>query len=368
MYTSFSTLSVFVLAAAQFSPSLAAPISSSAGTIQARVSARGSFLESDFVFAPPASLGSIPTGQESRGDLFGRDGATLPGGSGSGVTIIGRQLPDSILSGGNKELPGDLKSNGIIFKRDDDDDGERLQDGNHSSGMVYGRTDIGQRFVCGGDTGLECPTTTVSTTAPGLPVPFRELDTREEAVKARNGFFGEPQHITPPIGLQHGGEAAGALFRRDANKRIVCNTTAGVDCSDLPSPSSVPDFPPSVRILKAREITNIDGKRVGVPTTGLPFGDEGPGAVSLGKPANEPRELFNKAGGMFGSGFLGGHDNEPSTTGQSIDDSNTQLSARDGSDIARRALRDASEGALWGPAARGEHQSRALDNGQIRAP
>ena len=64
-----------------------------------------------------AGQGSIPSSEESHGALFGRDVATLPGGSGSGVTIIGRQVPDIVLPQGNKELPGPLKANGIIFKR-----------------------------------------------------------------------------------------------------------------------------------------------------------------------------------------------------------------------------------------------------------
>ena len=119
--------------------------------------------------------------------------------------------------------------------------------------------------MCGGDTGLECPSTTTPTTAPGLPLTFHELDTRASNI----------------------------------DKRVVCSTIAGVDCSDLPSPSTVPSFPTSVRILRERDIRDGDvvsrdriplpsGLPHTIPTTGLPDGGEGPGAVIGGKkPDNE---------------------------------------------------------------------------------
>lgn len=78
------------------------------------------------------------------------------------------------------------------------------------------------------------------------------------------------------------------------------------------------------------------------------------------------RALLNKVGGMIGGGFIGANVGEPSVPFQQpIDDGNTELSAP-------RGLPDggASNGALWGPAAigRSEHDSRAVNNGQIRAP
>lgn len=85
--------------------------------------------------------------------------------------------------------------------------------------MLYGRIDIDQHFVCDGDTGLECPTHT-PTTAPGLPVPFRELD-------ARHGTAGSLRDSVPILdddfdlftslmpSLPTHGRGAAAVFGRD---------------------------------------------------------------------------------------------------------------------------------------------------------
>ena len=74
------------------------------------------------------------------------------------------------------------------------------------------------------------------------------------------------------------------------------------------------------------------------------------------------RELLSVIGGMTGSGFIGSKVNaqSPASNGP-VDDGNTLLKAP-------RALQNAGAGALWGPTARDEHESRALNNGQIRAP
>ncbi|KZV74076.1 hypothetical protein PENSPDRAFT_235026 [Peniophora sp. CONT] len=446
MHTSFSTLFVFVLATAQFTPSLAAPVVNERTTIPGH-----DLAPPPLIFDPPTA--GLAFGGASHGALFGRNVAALPGGGGSGVTIIGkRQFPDGFLDfTGDKELPFAHKSNGIIFKRDDD--GERLNRGQTAPGAVFGRADINQHFACGGATDLQCPT--IPTTAPGLPVPFRELDARydigadfqlpnesqaggavfgrrEESLEARFDGFDMP--FIPATGLQEGGKGPGMGIRAETpDKRVVCSTIAGVDCDDLPSPSSVPGFPASVRILKREPPRNGHGpgpalpdngqgggavflrsviptlgggKPLGAPhvtpPTGLPQNGKGQGAV-FGRD-NGPRALNNKVGGMFGigigqdndlllptqplidnsntmdrrallnidkvggmigGGFLGTHVDEPSTPTQPIDDGNTELNAPRGLPNG-----GASNAALWGPAAigRSEHDSRAVNNGQIRAP
>lgn len=149
---------------------------------------------------------------------------------------------------------------------------------------------------------MECPA--APTTAPGLPVPFRELDARfqlpqgghvggavygrEESLAGSDGF---DKPFIPTTGLQEGGEAPGMGIRAETpDKRVVCSTIAGVDCDDLPSPSTVPGFPASVRILK-RQSRNKG------PGPALPDKGQGGGAVFLrstipilggGKPLGAP--------------------------------------------------------------------------------
>lgn len=69
---------------------------------------------------PPLSyispIAGLPPNGVANGALIGRDVAALPGDSGSGVTIIGRQLPDLIHPGGDKDVLGSRRSDGIMFK------------------------------------------------------------------------------------------------------------------------------------------------------------------------------------------------------------------------------------------------------------